>query len=110
MKAALLILAALISAHCRADDGCIAAAMLHTADWLQTRQIARDPDHWYETNALLGRHPSIGKVNNYFALTGALLYTACESGYGGKWVKYIWIATEAGTVAHNLSAGIQVKW
>lgn len=110
MRTILLMLAALLVTSARADEGCVAAAVLHTADWLQTRQIARSPDRWAENNAPLGRHPSIGRVNNYFALTGALLYTACESGYGEKWVKYIWIATEAGAVAHNLSAGIQVKW
>lgn len=110
MKAAFLIMAALLAAPCHADDGCIAAAVLQTADWLQTRQIAHNPDRWSETNTMLGRHPSIGRVNNYFALTGALLYTACESGYGDKWVKYVWIAVETGAVAHNLSAGIQVKW
>jgi hypothetical protein len=38
-----------------------------TVDWLQTRNIARNPDQFYETNSYLGKHPSVGKVNGYFA-------------------------------------------
>lgn len=38
------------------------------ADWAQTRYIARNPVQFHETNPLLGSHPSVGKVNGYFAL------------------------------------------
>jgi hypothetical protein len=44
--------------------------LLHGADWAQTRTIAKNPDLYHETNPLLGQHPSVGKVNNYFLATG----------------------------------------
>lgn len=37
-------------------------------DWLQTRDIARNPDRWTEENSILGQHPSIAEVNTYFAI------------------------------------------
>jgi hypothetical protein len=92
------------------DNECIAGAALHTMDWLQTRQIVRRPGY-YENNPILNDRPlTIGRVNTYFAITGTLLYTACELGYGGKWLKYTWIAVESGAVGHNLSIGLQVRW
>lgn len=45
----------------------IASEALLLADWLQTRQIVKNPDKYYETNPILGEHPSMGKVNMYFA-------------------------------------------
>lgn len=42
-----------------------------TGDWLQTRQIAKNPDKYYERNTYtLGRHPSVGKVN----IVSAVMY------------------------------------
>lgn len=40
---------------------------LDAVDWMQTRNIARNPAEFYETNSYLGEHPSVGKVNGYFA-------------------------------------------
>lgn len=37
-------------------------------DWLQTRYIATHTDRYYETNFILGIHPSVMKVNVYFAV------------------------------------------
>jgi len=35
-------------------------------DWLQTRYIAEHPDKYYETNPILGKHPSKTEVDLYF--------------------------------------------
>ena len=40
---------------------------LTIVDWAQTRYIAKHPGRYYETNPLLGRHPSVSRVDNYFA-------------------------------------------
>lgn len=45
----------------------IASEALLLADWLQTRQIVKNPDKYHETNRILGEHPSMGAVNLYFA-------------------------------------------
>lgn len=36
-------------------------------DWAQTRTTAKNPNIFSEANKFLGPHPSLGKVNNYFA-------------------------------------------
>ena len=54
------------------------------ADWAQTRTIAKNPEKFYETNKLLGKHPSLGEVNNYFAasmLVNTLLANALPPEY-----------------------------
>jgi hypothetical protein len=35
-------------------------------DWGQTRDIALNPDRFWEKNPTLGEHPAIGKVDQYF--------------------------------------------
>lgn len=50
----------------------IVLAILLALDWLQTRQIAKHPDRWYESwNLVLPAHPSLRQVDGYFALVGA---------------------------------------
>lgn len=50
-------------------DYVLAAAAFATTvgDWGQTRYIAKNPDRYYEKNPILGRHPSVRKVDAYFA-------------------------------------------
>ena len=44
---------------------------LHVIDWGQTRNIAhRESEDYYEkVNPILGRHPSIGRVNTYMTVS-----------------------------------------
>jgi len=46
----------------------IAITTLQVVDWGQTRYIAKHPE-FHEVNPLIGSHPSIGRVNNYFAVS-----------------------------------------
>lgn len=113
MKPAALALALAVLAPLpalSADSACLAAATLHAVDYLQTREIARNPDRFYERNPLLGRHPSQTAVAGYFLGTGVLLYTACNSGWGGDWLKYGWIAVEVGAVANNVAIGVKLRF
>lgn len=48
------------------------AVVMLSVDWAQTLYIVNHPAY-HETNPLLGRHPSSGKVNLYFA--GAIATT-----------------------------------
>src|SRR3990167_6853664 len=52
--------------------GATAVASL-VVDWGQTRYIAKHPENYEERNLILGKHPSVGRVNVYF--TGAILGT-----------------------------------
>lgn len=44
-----------------------ASTALLVIDWGQTREGAKHPDKYIESNPFLGSHPSLGKVNVYFA-------------------------------------------
>lgn len=62
----------------------LAALGLTGADWAQTRTVAKNPHTLQETNKILGKHPSLGEVNNYFAasmLVNTLLANALPPEY-----------------------------
>ena len=85
---------------------------LHTLDYAQTRNIARNPDNWHEQNAILGKHPSVSQVDRYFIATGAL---QCAVAYYlpaeyRKAFQYVTIGIEGGAVVHNFSIGIGVNF
>jgi hypothetical protein len=82
---------------------------LHTVDWLQTRTIAKQ-NYYYEQNAILGRHPSIGKVNVYFASTALAHYLIADrlSPEWRKGFQYISIGISGGAVLNNISLGIRL--
>ena len=85
---------------------------LHTLDWAQTREIARNPDKWHEQNAILGKHPSVSQVDRYFIATGALQFAVAyylPAEYR-KAFQYITTGIEIGAVTHNLSIGIGVRF
>jgi len=80
----------------------------HSLDWLQTRYIANHSDAYYETNPLLGREPSQGKVDAYFFTTGLLhswIAYNLRPRYR-KWFQYSTLVMETGYVGHNVSLGI----
>lgn len=55
----------------------LAPALLAMAgDWLQTIDIARNPEKFSEVNPLLGRDPSVGQVNTLVGLGAATLVGA----------------------------------
>lgn len=81
-------------------------------DWLQTRQIAKNPDKFKEYNPVLGKHPSVGEVNVYFAIaTGALLLVAdfLPSEYRTAVLGGI-AFMEVSMVGNNYVHGISVRW
>lgn len=85
---------------------------VHILDWTQTLNIARNPDKWHEKNPILGRHPSVGKVNAYFATTAAI-HVGLAYLLPAEWRKtfqYLSIAVEGGVVAHNYSIGIKTDF
>ena len=87
-------------------------AVFHIVDWGQTRTIAKNSNKYSELNPILGKHPSIGKVNTYF-LTTLVGHTAISYMLPKKYRRYwqvVWIGLEAGTVAHNYSVGIKTSF
>ena len=81
---------------------------VHTMDWLQTRYIAKSDD-FYELNPILGKYPSIGKVNTYFLITGighALVSYILPQKIRNFWQAITFIL-ESGTVLRNIYMGVR---
>jgi hypothetical protein len=81
------------------------------ADWLQTRQIVKQPQRYEETNPILGKHPSMSSVNAYFI--GAMI----GNYYLADWLgenRSIYLGTvtvvETGTVIHNKIVGLKLAF
>ena len=90
----------------------VTTGALLAADWLQTRQIAKNPDKFHEYNPILGEHPSQGKVNLYFlAAAGGLLLLAdfLPADYRTG-LMYGIVVVQAAAVANNLHEGISIRW
>lgn len=81
-------------------------------DWGQSRQIARNPEQYYEYNPLLGRHPSTTWVNTYFAAS-ALLHLGVTHYLPKKCRPYFQgftIGVETTSVVNNFSVGLRLSW
>jgi hypothetical protein len=82
---------------------------LHTVDWLQTRTISKH-EYYYEQNIYLGKHPSTGKVDKYFAATAIAHYLIADR-LSPEWRKafqYVSIGISGGAVLNNVSLGIRM--
>lgn len=85
---------------------------LHVIDWAQTRNIARNPDRYFEYNSLIGSHPSVGRVDGYMA-TSALIHIGVthifQDEYRAAW-QYVTIGFKARLIQHNFSIGISSQF
>lgn len=85
---------------------------LLTIDYGQTRYIAAHPDEFYETNPLLGRHPTKDEVDRYF-VASALVHTAVAHflpADNRQLFQRFFIGYQAAFVGHNYSIGIKVDF
>lgn len=112
----LLLLASISTAHADEWDGTDSALevtyqVLAAVDWIQTRQIAKNPSYW-EQNPLLGNHPSVSKVNEYFALTGlAHYYIATQLSVHTRHIfQGASISIEVSVIAHNYAIGLRTTF
>jgi len=86
--------------------------VLHAVDWRQTRYIAKHPDRYYESNPVLGKHPSTAEVDVYF-LAGALLHPLITDLLPGEYRFYwqwITIGISGICVGNNYLVGIRMDW
>ena len=117
MRAALLLLAAL-ALPCKAEDWTredsyrqAAIAVLQVVDWGQTRYIAKHPE-FHEVNPLIGKHPSIGRVNNYFAISipaNAAISALIPSKYRTLWQTGR-LMVQVSLVSYNKGVGIGMEF
>lgn len=108
----------LLSFNCLADDTWTredsyreAVYLTITAvDWNQTLQI--NSNGGYETNPILGSHPSDAKINTLIPaamLAHYYIATLLPTEYRKAW-QYSFIIIEASAVSNNLTTGIKVRF
>lgn len=115
--AATLVVAA--TAQARADEWTpeqrymgAALAAVTVVDWAQTRYIADSHGRFYETNPLIGKYPSMRRVDTYFAtsmLLGALVLDALPTEYRDTALK-AGLVLEVLVVSNNARIGVGVKF
>ena len=85
------------------------------ADWNQTRQIAKNPKLYYENGVaevVLGRHPSLSRVNWYFA-GSMILNTAIAYALPNPYRRMFQIGSivyEAYWINNNYGIGIRINF
>lgn len=119
MKTAIILTLLLVPALSQADDWTkedtireVAYLALHVADWGQTRNIANRGNIYHEVNPILGRNPSIKKVDSYFALT-AIAHVIVSYSLPRGWrdaFQYSTAGFEAGVAMKNNSIGLKVDF
>jgi hypothetical protein len=89
----------------------ISFGVLLAADCLQTLDIRHHPG-MYETNPVMGRHPSDLETVGYFAAAGLLQFWLTDSlpPWGRNLTLGVSNGLEAGVVAHNFSIGLKLKF
>ena len=89
-----------------------ALAAVSVVDWAQTRYIAASNGRFYETNPVLGRYPSMRRVDTYFAaslLLGAVVLDALPTEYRDTALK-AGLVLELLVVSNNARIGVGVKF
>ena len=85
---------------------------IHLIDWSQTLEIADNPSHYYETNPLMGKHPSRDMVNLYMG-TSALLHPLITNALPSScrpWWQWITISVSSTLVINNYSIGLHGRF
>lgn len=90
----------------------------HIADWGQTRNIKHSNGEYEELNPILGKNPSIRRIDSYFVFTGiahpivsyllkdcTILQYSCKNLF-----QYSTITMEAYVVYRNNSIGLQIDF
>jgi len=88
--------------------------MTHVADWGQTRDISAQcgSGGYYEVNPVIGRCPSMSRVNLYF-LSTALLHAGTATLLPKKYRRFFQTSTmvmEIGYITNNYNIGLKVNF
>ena len=89
-----------------------AAEVFHVTDYLTTRNMLYAQQGYYETNPILGAHPSPDRLNIWFAgwLVGNYFISdALSHEHRLLWLK-IYTAIEVGATANNLYVGARITF
>ena len=89
----------------------VAAGVLLAADWTLSKDMSRHYDQYHEMNPLLGKNPSVGRLNSHMLLTIPLVYFAADN--AEKYRKEVLstvILLESVNVGHMLSIGLHFQF
>lgn len=89
-----------------------ASSALIAVDWLQTLDIARQPWRFTETNPLLGKHPSVGRVNTMIGL-GLAANLAVSRLHNRHFRRIVWaviLGAELKAVSGNIVSGVRMRF
>ncbi len=92
----------------------VASSVAITADWATTRWAARNnwPNNTYETNAFMGRSPTVSRVDNHFVVVLISNYIVADllpKDYRGMYLTFRTVTH--GYAAHrNVEMGWQIKF
>ncbi len=90
----------------------ITALTLRFTDYKTTMDIARNPDRFREANPILGAHPSVGRVNTFFAVT-TIIHPAISYVLPKEYRKafqYISIGISGTASITNIWSGLKIKF
>lgn len=110
MKKLIILFILFLPFTAKADYYLQTALIAHSADWMQTRYIVQNKE-FHEKNPILGRHPSMSRVNNYFVVTLFLIIiinNLIPEKYRAKYRKYLAYALTL-NVARNRFIGLRIK-
>lgn len=90
----------------------ISLATAYVLDWGQTRYIAKHPEKFREGNPVLGPHPSLSRVDNYFIAMGLVGYWIADAlpRRYRKLLLYSALTVENGCVRHNQLVGVKLAF
>ena len=90
----------------------IAYQVMQVVDWSQTRTIAQHPDRFMEYNPLIGRHPSIGRVDTWMAV-GMVSHYVVSRSLNRRWRRTFQVYTTVAEIAvagNNRRVGIWLSF
>lgn len=90
----------------------LAATVATVGDWATTRNMTRRYNEgYYEHNPILGKNPTTGQVDRYFAISIPLIFLVANEldDYRKPWLIGI-TALEAAMVGHNLHIGLKLQF
>jgi len=82
---------------------------LHLVDWKQTRTVAKNPHKYHETNPIMGKHPSVGRVDTYmgaWVILHPVITHVLPEKHRKVW-QYISIGVTGGAVVNNICVGVE---
>ncbi len=107
------------SAACKRDmidEGFVLSTVALVADYSTTVAIARSNGRYVEvapfTRQIIGRHPTVGRVQKYFA-ANLMLNAAAQCWLPDKWRNvYIWsrVIGNGGAAINNYNIGLRFEW